>query len=72
MNIYQILLFQQSIEAVYVDPINPVRSPQPALTFIVKTTTRVYHLMAPSPEAMRVWVDVVITGAEGQEFDYGV
>lgn len=29
--------------------------------------------MAPSPEAMRVWVDVVITGAEGyQEFDPGV
>ncbi|XP_044016960.1 probable serine/threonine-protein kinase tsuA isoform X2 [Aphidius gifuensis] len=66
------VIYFQSIEAVYVDPINPVRSPQPALTFIVKTTTRVYHLMAPSPEAMRVWVDVVITGAEGQEFDYGV
>lgn len=52
---------------------NTVRSPQPSLTFIVKTTSRLYHLMAPSPEAMRVWVDVVFTGAEGyHEFDHGV
>ncbi|XP_011875378.1 PREDICTED: pleckstrin homology-like domain family B member 1 isoform X1 [Vollenhovia emeryi] len=67
------VIYFQSIEEVYVDHMNTVRSPQPSLTFIVKTTARLYHLMAPSPEAMRVWVDVVFTGAEGyHEFDHGV
>ncbi|XP_046628300.1 pleckstrin homology-like domain family B member 1 [Neodiprion virginianus] len=67
------LVYFQSIEEVYVDHLNSVRSPQPSLTFIVKTSARLYHLMAPSPEAMRVWVDVVFTGAEGyHEFDHGV
>uniref|UniRef100_A0A0C9R0W8 Phldb2 protein n=1 Tax=Fopius arisanus TaxID=64838 RepID=A0A0C9R0W8_9HYME len=67
------LIYFQSIEEVYVDHMNTVRSPQPSLTFIIKTSTRLYHLMAPSPEAMRVWVDVVFTGAEGyHEFDHGV
>ncbi|XP_043280405.1 pleckstrin homology-like domain family B member 2 [Venturia canescens] len=59
------LIYFQSIEEVYVDHMNTVKSPQPTLTFVIKTTTRLYHLMAPSPEAMRVWVDVVFTGAEG-------
>ncbi|KAJ8679727.1 hypothetical protein QAD02_015514 [Eretmocerus hayati] len=64
------VIYFQSIEEVYVDHMNTVKSPQPSLTFIVKTTTRLYHLMAPSAEAMRVWVDVVFTGAEGyHEFD---
>ncbi|XP_033210350.1 uncharacterized protein LOC117168730 isoform X2 [Belonocnema kinseyi] len=67
------LIYFQSIEEVYVDHMNSVKSPQPSLTFIIKTTARLYHLMAPSAEAMRVWVDVVFTGAEGyHEFDHGV
>ncbi|XP_026826569.1 uncharacterized protein LOC105276749 [Ooceraea biroi] len=67
------IIYFQSIEEVYVDHMNTVRSPQPSLTFIVKTSSRLYHLMAPSPEAMRVWVDVVFTGAEGyHEFDHGI
>ncbi|XP_008549020.1 pleckstrin homology-like domain family B member 2 [Microplitis demolitor] len=67
------LIYFQSIEEVYVDHMNTVRSPQPSLTFIIKTSTRSYHLMAPSSEAMRVWVDVVFTGAEGyHEFDHQV
>ncbi|XP_067205789.1 pleckstrin homology-like domain family B member 2 isoform X2 [Linepithema humile] len=67
------VIYFQSIEEVYLDHMNTVRSPHPSLTFIVKTSSRLYHLMAPSPEAMRVWVDVVFTGAEGyHEFDHGV
>ncbi|KDR07384.1 hypothetical protein L798_03213 [Zootermopsis nevadensis] len=62
----------QSIEEVYVDHLNSVKSPNPQLTFVVKTNERMYHLMAPSPEAMRIWVDVIFTGAEGyQEFEHG-
>ena len=39
------------------------------VTFVIKTHDRKYYLMAPSPEAVRIWVDVLFTGAEGyQEF----
>lgn len=62
----------QAIEEVYVDHSKSVKSPNPQLTFVVKTHERYYYLMAPSPEAMRIWVDVIFTGAEGyQEFEYG-
>lgn len=62
----------QAIEEVYLDHSNSVKSPNPQLTFIIKTRERYYHLMAPSPEAMRIWIDVIFTGAEGyQEFKQG-
>lgn len=62
----------QAIEEVYLDHANSVKSPNPHLTFIVKTHERFYYLMAPSPEAMRIWIDVIFTGAEGyQEFQSG-
>jgi hypothetical protein len=65
-------VYFQSIEEVYVDHLNSVKSPNPQVTFVVKTNERTYHLMAPSPEAMRIWVDVIFTGAEGyQEFEHG-
>lgn len=57
----------QAIEEVYVDHLQSVRSPNPKLTFCVKTRERTYHLMAPSAEAMRIWVDVIFTGAEGYQ-----
>lgn len=41
------------------------KSPNPSLTFSVKTPDRVYYMVAPSPEAMRIWMDVMVTGAEG-------
>ncbi|XP_019398657.1 PREDICTED: pleckstrin homology-like domain family B member 1 [Crocodylus porosus] len=41
------------------------KSPNPALTFCVKTHDRLYYMVAPSPEAMRIWMDVIVTGAEG-------
>ncbi|EFA00895.1 pleckstrin homology-like domain family B member 1 isoform X2 [Tribolium castaneum] len=62
----------QAIEEVYLDHLNSVKSPNPQLTFIVKTHEKSYYLLAPSPEAMRIWVDVIFTGAEGyQEFGHG-
>lgn len=42
-----------------------LQSPNPTLTFSVKTHDRVYYMVAPSPEAMRIWMDVIVTGAEG-------
>lgn len=58
-----------SIENVFVDHLRKVRSPSPKLTFCLKTTAKTLVLMAPSAEAMRIWIDVLVTGAEGyQEF----
>ena len=67
-----IYFFLQAIEDVYVDHLNAVRAPNAKVTFCVKTAERTFYLMAPSPEAMRIWVDVIFTGAEGhQEFVHG-
>ena len=58
-------IYFQAIEEVYVDHLREVKSPSPKLTFCVKTYERTYYLVAPSAEAMRVWIDVIFTGAEG-------
>lgn len=62
-------IYFQSIEDCYVDHVRTVKSPTTKLTFCVKTYDRMYYFVAPSAEAMRVWIDVIFTGAEGyQEF----
>ncbi|CAF1681750.1 unnamed protein product, partial [Adineta ricciae] len=61
-------IYFQSILEVYVDHLQSIslRSPEPReATFIVKTIERPYYLVAPTVESMRIWVDVIITGAEG-------
>ncbi|XP_041373083.1 pleckstrin homology-like domain family B member 1 isoform X2 [Gigantopelta aegis] len=60
-------IYFQSIEEVYVDHLRTVKSPNPKLTFCVKTYDRTYFLVAPTPEAMRIWIDVIFTGAEGYQ-----
>ncbi|XP_065199749.1 pleckstrin homology-like domain family B member 1 isoform X2 [Planococcus citri] len=47
-----------------IDNTNSIRSPNPQATFIVKSTERVYYLLAPSIEAMRIWFDVLATEVE--------
>ncbi|KAM9811416.1 pleckstrin homology-like domain family B member 1 isoform 7-T8 [Syngnathus typhle] len=70
------VIYFQAIEEVYYDHLrsatkrsffnlNPTSSPNPALTFCVKTHDRLYYMVAPSAEAMRIWMDVIVTGAEG-------
>jgi hypothetical protein len=58
-------IYFQSISEVYVDHMRTIKSPDPKATLVVKTVDRNFYLVAPSSELMRVWVDVVITGAEG-------
>ncbi|XP_076310539.1 uncharacterized protein LOC143225288 isoform X3 [Tachypleus tridentatus] len=58
-------VYFQAIEEVYVDHLHSNKSPNLRSTFCVKTYGRTYCLAAPSPEAMRIWVDVIFTGAEG-------
>ncbi|XP_074071298.1 pleckstrin homology-like domain family B member 1 isoform X12 [Macrotis lagotis] len=71
------VIYFQAIEEVYYDHLRSAakkrffsfslvtESPNPALTFCVKTHDRLYYMVAPSPEAMRIWMDVIVTGAEG-------
>ncbi|XP_058151847.1 pleckstrin homology-like domain family B member 2 isoform X10 [Dasypus novemcinctus] len=60
------VIYFQAIEEVYYDHLkNANKSPNPMLTFSVKTHDRIYYMVAPSPEAMRIWMDVIVTGAEG-------
>ncbi|XP_057179049.1 pleckstrin homology-like domain family B member 2 isoform X3 [Triplophysa rosa] len=60
------VIYFQAIEEVYYDHLKSAhKSPNPSLTFSVKTHDRVYYMVAPSPEAMRIWMDVIVTGAEG-------
>nr|XP_021322046.1 pleckstrin homology-like domain family B member 1 isoform X14 [Danio rerio] len=70
------VIYFQAIEEVYYDHLrsatkkgffnlNLTNSPTPTLTFCVKTHDRLYYMVAPSAEAMRIWMDVIVTGAEG-------
>ncbi|TNN01465.1 hypothetical protein fugu_010847 [Takifugu bimaculatus] len=60
------VIYFQAIEEVYYDHLrSATKSPNPPLTFCVKTHDRLYFMVAPSAEAMRIWMDVIVTGAEG-------
>nr|XP_038023546.1 pleckstrin homology-like domain family B member 1 isoform X16 [Anas platyrhynchos] len=75
------VIYFQAIEEVYYDHLRSAAkvraghrrqavpsaapAPNPALTFCVKTHDRLYYVVAPSAEAMRIWMDVIVTGAEG-------
>ncbi|XP_058985582.1 pleckstrin homology-like domain family B member 1 isoform X1 [Musca domestica] len=58
-----------TIEEVYLDHLNISKSGRPHCTFIVKTKKRSYQLLAASDAAARIWIDAIITGAQGK-LDY--
>jgi hypothetical protein len=58
-------IYFQSINEVYVDHMRTIKSPDAKSTFVVKTQERNFYLVAPTSELMRIWVDVIFTGAEG-------
>lgn len=60
-------MYFQAIQEVYSDVLQPYKSPNPELTFCVKTFERIYFIVAPTPEAKRIWMDVIVTGAEGYQ-----
>ncbi|ESO09240.1 hypothetical protein HELRODRAFT_73847, partial [Helobdella robusta] len=61
------IIYFQSIEDVFVDHLHQVNSPTPQLTFCLKTFDRMYYFVAASSDAMRIWIDVLFTGAEGHQ-----
>jgi hypothetical protein len=58
-------IYFQSINEVYVDHMKTIKSPDSKATFVMKTIDRNFFFVAPTSELMRIWVDVIITGAEG-------
>lgn len=57
------VLYVQDIQEVYVDHTNSSKGR--GCAFVVKTTQRTFYLSAATGQAVRVWVDVIFTGAEG-------
>lgn len=58
-----------TIDEVYLDHLNTSKSGRPHSTFVIKTKKRIYHLQAASDAATRIWIDAIITGAQGN-IDY--
>ncbi|XP_025197472.1 mediator of RNA polymerase II transcription subunit 12 [Melanaphis sacchari] len=55
----------QDIQEVYVDHTNSIKGQ--GCAFVVKTAQRTFYLSAATGQAVRVWVDVIFTGAEGYQ-----
>lgn len=59
------VIYFQAIEEVYYDHLRCAsKSPNPLLTFCVKTYERLFYMVAPNPEAMRIWMVVIGTAAD--------
>ncbi|XP_059424579.1 pleckstrin homology-like domain family B member 3 isoform X1 [Carassius carassius] len=59
------VIYFQAIEEVYYDHLRTASSsPRPSLTFCVKTYERLFFLVAHSAEAMRIWMDVIVTATD--------
>ncbi|XP_028678676.2 pleckstrin homology-like domain family B member 3 isoform X1 [Erpetoichthys calabaricus] len=59
------VIYFQAIEEVYYDHLrSATKSPHPKLTFCVKTYDRLFFMVAPTPEAMRIWMDVIVTATD--------
>ncbi|XP_030641175.1 pleckstrin homology-like domain family B member 3, partial [Chanos chanos] len=59
------VIYFQAIEEVYYDHLRTAStSPRPSLTFCVKTYDRLFFLVAHSAEAMRIWMDVIVTATD--------
>ncbi|XP_051901459.1 pleckstrin homology-like domain family B member 1 [Pristis pectinata] len=60
------VIYFQAIEEVYFDHLRSApKSPNPLLTFCLKTYDRLYYLVAPSDVALRIWMEVILTAVEG-------
>ncbi|XP_016404242.1 pleckstrin homology-like domain family B member 3 isoform X2 [Sinocyclocheilus rhinocerous] len=59
------VIYFQAIKEVYYDHLRTATSsPRPSLTFCVKTYERLFFLVAHSAEAMRIWMDVIVTATD--------
>ncbi|XP_076869301.1 uncharacterized protein phldb3 isoform X2 [Brachyhypopomus gauderio] len=59
------VIYFQAVEEVYYDHLRTATtSPRPSLTFCLKTYERLFFLVAPSAESMRIWMDVIVTATD--------
>ncbi|XP_046884492.1 pleckstrin homology-like domain family B member 3 isoform X2 [Hypomesus transpacificus] len=59
------VIYFQAIEEVYYDHLRTATtSPRPSETFCVKTYERLFFMVAPNSEAMRIWIDVIVTATD--------
>ncbi|KAF4076229.1 hypothetical protein AMELA_G00227870 [Ameiurus melas] len=59
------VIYFQAVEEVYYDHLRTATtSPRPSLTFCVKTYERLFFLVAPSAESMRIWMDVIVSATD--------
>ena len=66
----KICFLLQDIEHVYVD--HSWKCAAKKWIFCVKTANKAFTLCAPTAESMRIWVDVIFTGADGHPEAYGL
>ncbi|XP_078062799.1 pleckstrin homology-like domain family B member 1 [Mustelus asterias] len=60
------VIYFQAIEEVYFDHLRRApKSPNPPLTFCLKTYDRLYYLVAPTDVSLRIWMEVILTAMEG-------
>uniref|UniRef100_UPI00398F3BB5 pleckstrin homology-like domain family B member 3 n=1 Tax=Pristiophorus japonicus TaxID=55135 RepID=UPI00398F3BB5 len=60
------VIYFQAIEEVYFDHLRSAStSPNPSLTFCLKTYDRLFYMVAPSDVALRIWIEVILTAVEG-------
>ncbi|XP_067831422.1 pleckstrin homology-like domain family B member 1 isoform X5 [Heptranchias perlo] len=60
------VIYFQAIEEVYIDHLRSApKSPNPLLTFCLKTYDRLFYLVAPTDVALRIWMEVILTAVEG-------
>ncbi|XP_038668964.1 pleckstrin homology-like domain family B member 3 [Scyliorhinus canicula] len=59
------VIYFQAIEEVYFDHIRRApKSPNPPLTFCLKTYDRLYYMVAPTDVSLRIWMEVILTAVE--------
>ncbi|XP_041032709.1 pleckstrin homology-like domain family B member 2 isoform X5 [Carcharodon carcharias] len=59
------VIYFQAIEEVYFDHLrNAPKSPNPPLTFCLKTYDRLFYMVAPTDVSLRIWMEVILTAVE--------
>ncbi|KAM7451081.1 hypothetical protein ABFA07_001449 [Porites harrisoni] len=63
------IIYFQAIQDVYVDLPMSYKGSSLRTTFCVKTPQETYYVAAPSGLAMSIWIDAILTGREGADFN---
>ncbi|XP_060708531.1 pleckstrin homology-like domain family B member 2 isoform X2 [Hemiscyllium ocellatum] len=60
------VIYFQALEEIYFDHLRRAsKSPNPPLTFCLKTYDRLFYMVAPTDVTLRIWMEVILTAVEG-------